>query len=86
MEGCLDLLLEWLGVLDRFELPGRQDVGALRLRLVATKNQPADGFPLKGEDGKYDPAVVLDLDYTVALPRRPLVFTGVCEGEPPRPL
>jgi hypothetical protein len=27
-------------------------------------------FPLRGEDGKYHPAVVLDLDYSVLLPCR----------------
>jgi 2-methylfumaryl-CoA hydratase len=43
-------------------------VGALRVRLVATKNRPTAAFPYK-KDGKYDDAVVLDLDYTLALPR-----------------
>jgi hypothetical protein len=35
---------------------------------VATKNHPAGDFPYKAE-GKYHESVVLDLDYTVALPR-----------------
>lgn len=56
-------------VLEKHEIPGRSDVGALRVRLVATKDRPAGDFPLKGEDGKYDPSVVLDLDITVAVPR-----------------
>ena len=63
----------WSEVLDRIEIPGRSDLGALRLRTVATKDQGCADFPYKsaGEDGKsrYDPAVVLDLDYTVLLPR-----------------
>jgi 2-methylfumaryl-CoA hydratase len=54
--------------LEKIELPTRKDVGALRVRLVATKNQQAAQFPLK-KDGKYEDAVVLDLDYTLALPR-----------------
>lgn len=65
-----DTIYAWSEVLDRFELPGRTDCGALRLRLVALKDTPAAAFPFKGADGAYDPSVVLDFDYTVALPRR----------------
>ena len=58
----------WSEVLAKSELPGRQDVGALRLRTVATCDRPCEDFPLKsGED--YDPAVLLDLDYWVLIPR-----------------
>jgi 2-methylfumaryl-CoA hydratase len=57
-----DTVFAWSEVLERAELPNRTDVGALRLRLVAAKNQPCAAFPDKsGQD--YDPAVVLDLDY-----------------------
>lgn len=59
----------WSQVLDTAELPGRADVGALRLRTVATKDKPCAGFPDKGEDGKPDPAVILDLDYWALIPR-----------------
>lgn len=66
-----DTIYAWSEVLERIELPGRSDVGALRLRLVALKNLSAAGFPFKKEDGKeYDPSVVLDFDYTVLVPRR----------------
>lgn len=66
-----DTIYAWSEVLEKIELPGRSDVGALRLRLVALKNQSAWGFPLKKEDGKeYEAAVVLDFDYTVLVPRR----------------
>jgi 2-methylfumaryl-CoA hydratase len=58
----------WSEVLDTAELPGRSDVSALRLRTVATKDRPCGDFPLKQGD-KYDPAVILDLDYWVLLPR-----------------
>lgn len=64
-----DTIYAYSEVLDKFELPGNSTAGALRLRLVATKDRPAGDFPYKGEDGKYDPSVVLDFDYTVALPR-----------------
>ena len=65
-----DTVHAWSEVLDKVALPGRTDVGALRTRLVATKDLPATDFPLKGEDGKYLPNVVLDLDLTVLIPRR----------------
>ncbi|MCH8613657.1 MaoC family dehydratase [Arsenicicoccus dermatophilus] len=65
-----DTIYAWTEVLERIELPGRKDVGALRVRTVAAKDHPCADFPLKGEDGRYLPFVVLDLDCTVLLPRR----------------
>ena len=64
-----DTVYAWSEVLDKAALPGRADIGALRLRTVATKDRSCAVFPYKGEDGGYDPAVVLDLDYTVLMPR-----------------
>jgi len=58
----------WSEVTDKAVLPGRDDVGALRLRTVATKDRPCGDFPLKAGDD-YDPAVVLDLDYWALVPR-----------------
>ncbi len=63
-----DTVYAWSEVLDRAEVPGRSDIGALRLRLVATKNQPCAAFPDRSGEG-YDPAVILDLDYWALLPR-----------------
>ena len=60
----------WSEVLDKFDLPEHAEVGALRLRTVATKDKPCAEFPLFGPDRNRDPAVVLDLDYTVLMPRR----------------
>jgi 2-methylfumaryl-CoA hydratase len=58
----------WSEILAVAQLPGRTDVGALRLRTTATKDRPCADFPAKsGED--YDPAVILDLDYWVLIPR-----------------
>ncbi len=65
-----DTVFAWSEVLEKAELPGRRDAGALRLRTVATKDQPCDEFPGKSADGAYHPAVLLDLDYWVAAPRR----------------
>ena len=64
-----DTVYAWSEVLDKAALPGRDDIGALRLRTVATKDRSCADFPFKNEDGGYDPAVVLDLDYTVLMPR-----------------
>lgn len=60
-----DTVRAWSEVLDCAETdaPG---VGALRLRLVATKG--GDAFSLRGEDGKYLPHVLLDLDYWALMP------------------
>jgi len=62
-----DTVYAWSEVLDKAELS--DTVGALRLRLVAAKNHPCANFPLKGEDGKYLPDVLLDFDYWAAIPR-----------------
>lgn len=64
-----DTLYAWSEVKDKRPLPGRSDSGALRLRTLALKNRSAADFPDLGADGKRDPAVVLDLDYWLLLPR-----------------
>ena len=58
----------WSEVLATADLPGRTDVGALRLRTVASKDRPCADFPYKTGDD-YDPAVILDLDYWVLMPK-----------------
>src|SRR6056297_413137 len=60
-----DTVKAWSEVLDKAETPA-PGVGALRLRLVATKG--GEPFTLKGEDGKYLPHVMLDLDYWALMP------------------
>jgi 2-methylfumaryl-CoA hydratase len=63
-----DTVFAWSEVLETAALPGRADVGALRLRTIATKNHPCGDFPQRqGED--YEPSVVLDFDYWALLPR-----------------
>jgi 2-methylfumaryl-CoA hydratase len=64
-----DTVYAWSEVLEKAELPGRTDVGALRTRLVAVKNQDASTFPFKTEGGAYAEGVILDLDIWVLLPR-----------------
>ena len=63
-----DTVFAWSEVLTAAEIPNRKDVGALRLRTVATKDRPCPDFPLKGGE-EYDPAVILDLDYWVLMPK-----------------
>jgi 2-methylfumaryl-CoA hydratase len=64
--GCT--VFAWTEVLDTAEIAGRRDVGALRLRTIATKDKPCNDFPRKqGED--YDPAVILELDYWAVMVR-----------------
>ncbi|MGN6462261.1 MAG: hypothetical protein ACTHLY_13795, partial [Pseudolabrys sp.] len=58
----------WSEVLATAQLPGRSDVGALRLRTIATKDRPCGDFPAKTDDGD-DPAVILELDYWALMPR-----------------
>jgi 2-methylfumaryl-CoA hydratase len=58
----------WSEVLAKADLPGREDVGALRLRLVATKDHPGADFPLKVGTAD-DPSVLLDLDYWALMPK-----------------
>jgi 2-methylfumaryl-CoA hydratase len=63
-----DTVFAWSEILESAPLPGREDVGALRLRMVATKNRPCADFPLRVGEG-YDPSVILDLDLWVLAPR-----------------
>ena len=60
-----DTVRAWSEVLDRAETPV-PSVGALRLRLVATRGQAGE---LRGAEGKYLPEVLLDLDYWALVPR-----------------
>ncbi|AXX99010.1 MaoC family dehydratase [Profundibacter amoris] len=59
-----DTVRAWSEVLDvaKTDAPG---VGLIRLRTVATKGA---AFELRGEDGKYLPDVLLDIDYWAVMP------------------
>ena len=66
-----DTLYAVTEVRDKWPLPGRTDVGALRLRLLGVKNMPAAHLAAPvGADGKPHPNLVLDLDYTVLMSRK----------------
>jgi len=61
-----DTVYAWSEVLEtaQTDAPG---VGALRLRLVATRGRD-ESMTLRGQDGKYAPGVLLDLDYWALIP------------------
>ena len=60
-----DTVYAWSEVLDKAALPGRDDAGLLRLRMIATKDLPCADYPLPDEAE----GVILDLDMWVAVPR-----------------
>ena len=64
-----DTVFAWSQVKDKQMLGHRKDAGVLRLRLVATKNQPCAEFPDRGDDGTYPENVILDFDYWAVMPR-----------------
>lgn len=57
----------WSEVLDKCAVPGRRDIGALRLRTVATRDLPCTAWPMPG-DAATQAQVLLDLDWWVILP------------------
>lgn len=63
-----DTVFAWSEVLDKAELDGRSDIGALRIRTIATKDRPCADHPGALEKG-YEDGVILDLDYWVLMPR-----------------
>ncbi len=65
-----DTIYAWTEVLDKLPLPDDEALGTLRLRTLAAKDHPCGDFPYQDADSRYHPAVVLDFDYRVLLPRR----------------
>ena len=64
-----DTVFAWSEIVETAALPARDDVGALRVRTVATKNRPCVDFPWREGEG-YEPHVVLELDTWALAPRR----------------
>jgi len=64
-----DTVYAWSEVLETAELPRRRDLGALRTRLIAVKNQDCAAFPYQLPGGAYAEGVILDLDLWLLLPR-----------------
>jgi 2-methylfumaryl-CoA hydratase len=63
-----DTIYAWSEILEKEAIPGREDVGALRVKTIAVKNHTCADFPGKTEDG-YHESVMLDLDYWLVMPR-----------------
>jgi 2-methylfumaryl-CoA hydratase len=61
-----DTIYAWSEVLETAEIPGRSDVGLLRVRHTGIKNRAAEGYP---DSSTPDGNVVLDLDVWLAIPR-----------------
>ena len=59
----------WSEILEKAEIPGRRDIGALRVRLTATKNRSCADHPLFTPTGAYADGVLLDLDWWLTVPR-----------------
>ncbi|RXJ70368.1 hypothetical protein CRV08_01910 [Halarcobacter ebronensis] len=65
-----DTIYAYTQILEKIEHK-REDIGLLRLRTVAVKNQNSSEIEQpKDEEGKYLKNVVLDLDYTVIVPKK----------------
>ena len=64
-----DTIYAWSQILDVSEISGREDIGALRIRTVATKDLACADFPYKNSEDAYEKNVLLDLDYWAAIPR-----------------
>ena len=58
----------WSEVIDKADLPGRNDVGALRILTRATKDLPCTEHPV-AEATAETPGVILELDYWALVPR-----------------
>ena len=58
----------WSEITGKAPLDGRDDVGALRVRTLATCDLSTGGLPGKTADG-YEPGIILDLDYWILMPR-----------------
>ena len=58
----------WSKIAETAEIPGRDDIGALRIVTYATIDQPCAEFPGPAEKG-FEDGVILELDYWAAIPR-----------------
>ena len=63
-----DTVFAWSEILAAAEVPGRGDVGALRILTRATKNHPCTDFPML-EGGPNTLGVILEFDYWALIPR-----------------
>jgi 2-methylfumaryl-CoA hydratase len=62
-----DTIYCWSQVLEKHLFAIHTNIGALRIRTIATKNEPSSDYPIPGSEK--DGSIVLDLDYWLLLPR-----------------
>ena len=61
----------WTEIVDKQELPKNKDLGVLRLKTIGIKDSSCQHFPLyKNGDAEYNDNVVLEIDYSVLMPRK----------------
>ena len=61
-----DTIYAWSEILEKKEITGRKDVGGLRIRTLASKNNSKEIFP----KDNFPENIVLDLDYTALVPKK----------------
>jgi 2-methylfumaryl-CoA hydratase len=59
----------WSEILGAAEIPGRSDVGCLRIMTRASRDLPCGDFPRAPAEGD-QPGIILELDYWALIPRR----------------
>ncbi len=59
-----DTVYAWSQILDQQPITGQSDIGALRIRTIATKDQACNDFP-----GSKNENAILELDYWVIMPK-----------------
>ncbi len=64
-----DTIYAWSEVAEKVPHATRTDWGFLRVRTLAAKDRNCADFPDKLADGSYDPAILLDLDTWIVVPR-----------------
>ena len=66
-----DTIYAWTEILDKKELSNNPGVGVLRLKTIGVKNHLCKEFPLyKNGDVEYNSNVVLEIDYSVLIPKK----------------
>lgn len=66
-----DTVYCWSQVLDKHAFEHRADIGALRIRTIATKDMSCASFPAPATpSGEADASILLDLDYWLLMPRK----------------
>ena len=65
-----DTVYAWSEILEASEIPGRSDVGALRIRTLAVKDTSCADFPYKTAENTFAESLLLELDYWAVLPRK----------------